>query len=375
MWKNRTDLHSRLRGVAMINGVALPGHTLAFPKFYSVSIAHGALLKGREKWVNLYLPKGLALLKEAQASANHDISALGYQATLAMVEGYFDQFSRWPWPEPWPHDLARAAEEAEAAAPPEILKPLPRESPARAHRAKRASSDLQPDDYRKWRREVQFVVRARIMHERALAAREEYFCLSRAKTLPSTAAHLERLHAGLKALTRRVGKRGTGTVDRLIGASIADASQWRLDCLRWQLEVADMELLPLGSYLSGKSEPKQLGIWYVIDCRLRALLGGTLSEFAVSRIIAASLMVYAGQRLVPARNVDNFARNAVEKWRKRMRPDLAAETLERISIDGAVCKVSENANGQTVYRLVSQEPKQRVLWQLTTAAPSRRPSI
>jgi hypothetical protein len=109
-----------------------------------------------------------------------------------------------------------------------------------------------------------------------------------------------------------------------------------------------MELLPLGSYLSGKSEPKQLGIWYVINCRIRASLGSSLPKFALSRIAAASLMVYAGQRLVPARDVGNFARNAVAKWKKRMHPDLATETLERFSIDGGVI------------RAMSLEPEQRV---------------
>src|SRR5207244_3433970 len=183
MPKNRTDLRSRLRDVAAINGVPLPGDGLALQKFHLVSVAHGALLKGREKWVKLYLPTGLAFLLEARDSAKHDLSALGYEATSAMVEGYLNQFSLWPWPEPWPHDLARAAKEAEAAASPEIQGSLPRESPAGAHPAKRASGELQPGAYRKWQREVRSVVRARILHERALAAREEHLRLSRAKVL------------------------------------------------------------------------------------------------------------------------------------------------------------------------------------------------
>jgi hypothetical protein len=352
---NRAELRSRLRATGAINGVSLPMKpVIGYQDFHAVAIARGWLKRYGADALEQRYSLGANVLRQATTDAEADIAALGYPASRDAIAGYLGQFNRWFFHDVSPKDLASATLKAEQVAPAGLLALLPRRSDGRCGRAHRGDLLLSPDLHDQWQMEVQAIVRAGIMHSRAREARREFFRLTKSEGLPSRTVFLDLLNSRLRLRLARRDLRRTAAVEQLVGACVADSSRWRLKSLRWELELADMELEPLGSYLAKSRAPRGLRVWYAIDVRLRHLLGHSLTNYAISRAFAAAQKVYAGPDLRPTGQVESVARDSVEKLRKRIPPDIASDVAAQLELEHTRIELKEDGVG----------------WELTFVSPS-----
>jgi hypothetical protein len=167
-----------------------------------------------------------------------------------------------------------------------------------------------------WNREVIRILRVRIAHDRAVRMRKQYLRLA-PRSLTSR-AHFEET---LSLMTREAINAGVQldaeSTERIVGAAAARSSAWWRDQMRWHLQKCDSVLQPRGSYLSPDEAPKQLFIWHEFDYWLRVALKELPTHFARSRVIAKTLAVLAGPALYHPPDLEQFARNIVERWRTR----------------------------------------------------------
>ncbi len=349
MKKDRRSLRSRLMATVAIPGTDLPAETLALQDFHQVAWAKGILdMYGRDCLARLSPPLD-KLLREAECDAKTDLATLGYPASASAIDGYLQRFRSWFSGDFDEALVATRIEEAEKAAPPELLAWLPRQSgDSRLSAGRQVAPTLSAKSYEAWRQVVRRIVRIRLLRERAVDARGEHLRLAKPpkppskKTSrkpsdppkhPSEEIFQKRLADGLKELLWRATPPGIASVEQLVGVCAAEVSMWRLRSLRWELDVADMELEPRGSFLTGPGPPKTLRVWHLVDAQLRRLFEGTLSSYATSCTLVAAQKVYAGRDLAPTGNVRSSARDITEKYRKRIHPDLAAEATRRAVLD------------------------------------------
>jgi hypothetical protein len=304
-------------------------HVLKLQPFHEIAFAH-AIRSGRARGFGAWL-EGNERLDGACAGAKGDLAKLGFKPTSAMIDGYIGQFGSWAWPPSSVPDAALAAEARmlEKSAQPASLALLPLQVSRHQIRPASPGPILPRALYERWEWAVQTIVLARLVYLRAISAREPYKRLDRARQLPSPDFFRQELANRVADMRNGAKTCDADTVDKIVGASAAEASQRHLDALRWQLEVADLVLMPRGSFLD--QTPKQLAVGKAVDRQIRPIFGRRLTNFAVSRIVSAALKVY-GRELVAPTELVELARNAVEKFRRRMPPDLAAEVDNQVLI-------------------------------------------
>lgn len=259
----------------------------------------------------------------AETDAKRDLTTLGYPGSRAAIDGYLRRVGQ-----PWPRgsSLAAMAEDFVRNAPPAFVARLPRPAIGEMPSGNRGSAlTLTTGRLHAWQSDMLIIVKLRLTNEAALAARHEYFRLSDISRLPAVEVFRHELEGRLKTVIQGGEAVPVATLEALVGESAAGASQWMRNALFWRLEEADLLLEPRSSYLSKRSEPKQFGVWRVIDHRLRHHLGDGPSEHAKSRAIAAAFRVYAGPKLASSADPETYARNAIDKLRLRMGSDRLAE--------------------------------------------------
>jgi hypothetical protein len=265
-----------------------------------------------------------------------DLRTLGFRPSVSMIFGYLAEIVFLPSPISTHGGETNAILEGAAANTTKDVRrhlpfPIPRpwkERPIRrwskAAEIRQMKRDRVEIDraFRKdpellWSREVRYVIQVRIAHQHAVAFRDRYFRLLRASTLPSAAAWQAEFSKRLGPLTRNRKRLSVELVDHVVGRSAAAVSTRMVESIDWELRETDRLLQPRGSYLSSGGAPQQLRLWPEFDHWLRQALRNLPSEWARSRAIAATLMAFAGDTFNHAGAVDDVARNAVEKWRRR----------------------------------------------------------
>ncbi len=263
------------------------------------------------------------IYRRVSEDAARDLTALGIKPTPIMIRAYWYRMGSWA-------SLSRIEDETLTA----LTRDLAIDAPQGCREYLRISNlereSVSPQEgpvlnekqYRAWSLGVRDIVRARLLHDRALEQRSNYVLLRHSKSMPSRDAFFA-CYYGLSAMLIEDG----GSVDRLhyeviLGFSAAEASSWNLRTISFQLQEFDLELNPKESYSSLRSPPKQLGVWKEIGCRLKRALPPSMSSFGMSKSIAAAMLTYAGPPFFAAASVTDFAKDTVEKW---LREDAASD--------------------------------------------------
>jgi hypothetical protein len=161
------------------------------------------------------------------------------------------------------------------------------------------------------------ILAVRVAHDRLLQTRKEFLRLRGTKSLPSLRLFRDRLDAASRMTLTAKGRRSGDTLEWMVGRAAAECSPWWRNQLRWYLKGGDKVLEPRGSYLSPDDAPKQLFVWHQFDYWIRVALKDRPSHLDRSRAIAATLAVFAGPGLFRPPDLEQFARNIVERWRVR----------------------------------------------------------
>jgi hypothetical protein len=273
------------------------------------------------------------LTKRFEDTAVRELKALDVPETTGAIAGYCDKLSkasssesliRFNWGE-----VRRTIIEDIFSTPCERLAELPLPGVGDDAVPNRSTLDLEDDQVTDFCQGIVKLVSLRLLHERALGARERYLELESERP---PRKHLFYRELSLRTIrwdqTRAQSEEFPR--DRFIGESAAETSDEMLFILQAQLEFIGEITAARAGYTRRKGPPKQLGICKEILHSLRHRLGESGSELARSKVVFATLTIFGGE-LFPLHfeGITEGARNIVERERYRLPDELMEDTEQR----------------------------------------------
>jgi hypothetical protein len=266
-------------------------------------------------------------------SASLDLPDLGVTATPSIVESYCERLTESCTSRSLVRfetiEVAKIIVRSAISAPSEMATVLPFTDSEEEPGPNRRLLELTDEQKTDFMLGILKVVGLRLLHERALEAREKYLELE-AEQRPRRGIFHRQLSLNTIRWHPVSGQRGQFPREAFVGESAAEASDEMLGILRAQLDFIGNIMSARAGYMRRKGPPKQLGIVKELEHSLRIRLGDSGSELAKSRVVFATLSVFGGDLFTPrSSDFTQEALNRVERERHRLPQELAEESESR----------------------------------------------